>query len=110
VIVVGAGPYGLSIASHLRAAHVRVEVFGEPMGFWRNNTPVGMRLVSTIGASDISDPHGEHSLAAFAAGTGTALAEPLPAEVFTEYGLWFQRRAVPDVDERQVRNVEPAPG
>jgi FAD-dependent urate hydroxylase len=29
--VIGAGPYGLSVAAHLRAAGVPHEIFGEPL-------------------------------------------------------------------------------
>jgi cation diffusion facilitator CzcD-associated flavoprotein CzcO len=42
VAVIGAGPYGLAAAAHLRAANVSTHVFGEPMGFWRRNMPKGM--------------------------------------------------------------------
>jgi 2-polyprenyl-6-methoxyphenol hydroxylase-like FAD-dependent oxidoreductase len=35
VAIVGAGPYGLSAAAHLKAADgLDVRVFGEPMSFW----------------------------------------------------------------------------
>ena len=44
VAVIGAGPYGLAIAAHLAAAGVETRTFGEPMGFWRNNMPKGMKL------------------------------------------------------------------
>ena len=33
VAVIGAGPYGLSVASHLRAADIETKVFGETMSF-----------------------------------------------------------------------------
>ena len=43
VAIVGAGPYGLSTAAHLKAANgLDIRVFGEPMGFWletRTATP-----------------------------------------------------------------------
>ena len=53
IVVVGAGPYGLSIAAHLRARGSRVRVFGEPMGSWRHNMPAGMFLKSTPSASSL---------------------------------------------------------
>ena len=35
VAIIGAGPYGLSAAAHLKAADgLDVRVFGEPMSFW----------------------------------------------------------------------------
>src|SRR5919109_5000961 len=40
VAVVGAGPYGLSVAAHLRGR--RVSTFGEPMETWRTRMPPDM--------------------------------------------------------------------
>ncbi len=36
--------------------------------------------------------------------------EPLPLEVFAEYGTWFARNAVPVLDERTVTRVAPRAG
>ena len=41
-VVIGAGPYGLSVAAHLRARGVPVRVFGEVMSSWRLHMPGGM--------------------------------------------------------------------
>jgi cation diffusion facilitator CzcD-associated flavoprotein CzcO len=109
VAMVGAGPYGLSAASHLRAGGVDVHVLGEPLGFWRRHTPRGMKLVSTVSATDIADPCGVSTLAAWAREEDAELEAPLPAERFVEYGDWFQRRHVPDVDERRVVLVSRRP-
>src|SRR5204863_7106132 len=42
VVIVGAGPYGLAVAAHLRAAGVAPRVFGETMGYWREHMPRDM--------------------------------------------------------------------
>jgi cation diffusion facilitator CzcD-associated flavoprotein CzcO len=55
-IVVGAGPYGLSAAAHLKGAGVDVHVVGRPMSFWREQMPVGMLLRSPFVACSMSDP------------------------------------------------------
>jgi hypothetical protein len=39
-----AGPYGLSVAAHLKAGGVATHTFGEPMSFWRRNMPIQWRL------------------------------------------------------------------
>ncbi len=58
VTIVGAGPYGLSAAAHLRAIKgLEVRVFGEPMCFWARNMPDGMLLRSNWTATQIADPH-----------------------------------------------------
>ena len=41
VAIVGAGPYGLSVAAHLRKAGVSVRQFGLPMQLWRDFMPEG---------------------------------------------------------------------
>jgi cation diffusion facilitator CzcD-associated flavoprotein CzcO len=58
VVIIGAGPYGLAAAAHLRAAGVEPRVFGEPMAFWQRQMPKGMRLRSPWTASHIADPCG----------------------------------------------------
>ncbi len=110
VAVIGAGPYGLAIAAHLAAAGVETRTFGEPMGFWRNNMPKGMKLRSPWRASHISDPRGAWSLDRYVAAAGLKRMENQPKEQFVAYGEWFQRGAVPDLDPRKVELVKPIPG
>jgi FAD-dependent urate hydroxylase len=106
VAVVGAGPYGLACAAHLRAAGVATHVFGRTMEFWEERMPVGMLLRSPWQASRISDPDGRLSLDAFEAAHGRRLARPVPIEDFVAYGHWFADAAVPDLDERRVRRID----
>jgi len=106
VAVIGAGPYGLSIAVHLAQAGVSTRVFGQTMSFWRDHMPKGMRLRSPWRATHISDRTGALSLDAFAIEHNSAIGEPLSLERFIAYGTWFQQRALPDVDCRTVRLVE----
>jgi FAD-dependent urate hydroxylase len=108
VIVIGAGPYGLAAAAHLAAHGVATRVFGEPMSFWRHNMPQGMKLRSPWGATHIPDPRGDLSLDAFTAARGLSRREPLPLETFVDYGMWFQRTAVPDIDMRMIARLESA--
>src|SRR3954463_11363610 len=101
----GAGPYGLAAAAALRDAGVVVRVIGQPMSFWER-MPVGMLLRSPYVASSIGSPTGSLSLDAFAEATGTGVSRPIPLEQFVEYGRWFQKRAVPELDTRRVSRVE----
>jgi cation diffusion facilitator CzcD-associated flavoprotein CzcO len=56
VAIVGAGPYGLAAAAHLRAANVPIRIFGDALSFWRGNMPAGMKLRSPWAATHIADP------------------------------------------------------
>ena len=107
VAIVGAGPYGLATAAHLRVDdRLEVRVFGEPMSFWEEQMPVGMLLRSPYVACNIADPGDELTLDAYQAADGNGITPPVPLDRFVEYGRWFQRRVVPDVDRRWVSRVE----
>ena len=108
VAVVGAGPYGLAVAAHLKAARIATRVFGEPMSFWRDHMPKGMKLRSPWRASHIADPAGRFCLDAFAHRLAIPYQDHLPLEHFVQYGEWFRRLTVPDLDTRKVMRVEDA--
>jgi cation diffusion facilitator CzcD-associated flavoprotein CzcO len=110
VAIIGAGPYGLSAAAHLRTVKgLELRVFGVPMSFWDRNMPVGMFLRSNWTATHIAHPTGLLTLEAFQAVIGHQFSTPVPLDCFIQYGLWYQREAVPDVDRRSVARVESAP-
>jgi FAD-dependent urate hydroxylase len=106
VVVVGAGPYGLSVASHLLMRGLKVAIFGKPISFWRDHMPKGMLLRSFWWASNLSDPQKKYRLEQYLREQGQQGSDPLPAETFIAYGNWFQRHAVPEVDETYVAAVE----
>src|SRR5260221_7704574 len=113
VAIVGAGPYGLSLAAHLRKAGVSVRQFGLPMQLWRDFMPEGMFLKSQGFASNLSDPEGTHTLEAFCKATGRPYASyglPVPLDTFVAYGQWFRDELVPDVEEVLVTDVARADG
>jgi hypothetical protein len=105
VAIVGAGPYGLAAAAHLRRAGVEVAVFGDPMAFWRG-MPAGMYLRSNFEATNIAERHGPLSLASYQRETGDSFGAPVPLDRFIDYGDWVQRQAVPDVDRRFVTRIQ----
>src|SRR5262249_28880115 len=98
VALIGAGPYGLSAASHLKASGFGVRLFGEPMGFWASNMPQGMLLRSPRVASSISDPKLQLTLEAYEAASGTHPLAPVPLDTFVNYGRWFQGQLSAELD------------
>jgi len=93
--IVGAGPYGLSIAAHFRAAGIESLVIGQPMASWQNNMPARMILKSEPFASNLSDPQRRYTLERFYAARGTAyrpIGNPLSIADFLDYARWFQRQ------------------
>lgn len=110
VAIIGAGPYGLAAAAHLRAAGIETRIFGEVMEFWAKQMPEGMMIRSIWDASHISDPRRALTLDAYVKEKGLQLPRPMPLSDFIQYGRWFQQQAVPDVDPRRVVAVEVASG
>jgi thioredoxin reductase len=112
VAIIGAGPYGLSLAAHLRAAGVEFAIFGEPMSVWRDHMPMGMQLKSDGCASNLYDPAGAFSLRSYCESRSIAYADrglPVALDTFIAYGLAFQKRFVPDLDRREVVRLEQRP-
>ena len=105
VAIVGAGPYGLSAAAHLKAKGLGVCVFGEPMEFWDAKMPEGMLLRSPRVASTISDPRSDLTLEVYESATGTKPATRVSRETFVNYGKWFQKQLTSELDKRRVANV-----
>jgi cation diffusion facilitator CzcD-associated flavoprotein CzcO len=107
IAIIGAGPYGLSLAAHLRGSTPsHVHVLGEPMSFWQRHMPKGMCLRSPWSASNLSDPARALTLDAFERERGRKIPRPIPLADFVDYGLWFQSQAVPNVDSRSVELLE----
>ncbi|UXX93801.1 NAD(P)-binding domain-containing protein [Streptomyces sp. AD2-2] len=110
VAVIGAGPFGLSTAAHLRARGIPVRVFGEPMVSWRDHMPAGMLLKSTPAASSLDAPQPGHNLVDYcdAAGIPRLVTDEdiIPVETFIGYGEWFQQKLVPELERVRVVSVD----
>jgi thioredoxin reductase len=108
VAIIGAGPYGLSIAAHLKARGVNFRIFGNPMHTWLTHMPKGMRLKSEGFASFLYDPGATFTLETHCREKGLEYAHrdlPVPLEVFAAYGLEFQRRFVPELEPKVVTSI-----
>lgn len=105
VAIVGAGPYGLSIAAHLRACGVRFRIFGNAMETWCRRMPAGMCLKSEGFASDLYDPERRFTLKRFCVQSGLCYSDmglPIPLDTMACYGRRFQEQLVPDLENRTV--------
>ena len=104
--IIGAGPYGLAATAHLRSAGLQTWTFGQCMEFWQNQMPAGMLLRSPWDASHIADPHHALTLDEYEKARSIRLSRPVPLSDFIEYGRWFQRQVVPDLDTRRVQQIQ----
>lgn len=108
VAIIGAGPYGLSIAAHLNALQVPFRIFGEPMFSWREHMPRGMLLKSEGFASSLYDPGSTFTLQRYCEEMGLPyrdIGDPVPLERFVAYGLEFQKKFVPQLERKEIRLV-----
>jgi len=102
----------LSIAAHLKAYGVDFRIFGYPMQTWRTHMPKGMHLKSEGFASSLSDPGSTFTLEAYCKEKGIPYSHvglPVPLEVFSSYGVEFQKRFVGELEHKQVESVRRSP-
>jgi hypothetical protein len=107
--IIGAGPYGLSLAAHLRHRGLSYELFGSPMQSWSEFMPTGMLLKSEGFASNLWDPRRAFTLEAFCREKQIAYqptALPVPIEVFLAYTGWFQQRTGVSANGLSVATIE----
>jgi len=110
-VVIGAGPYGLSVAAHLQGRGVRTRVFGDVMSSWRSHMPAGMCLKSTPDASSLSAPAPGFTLGDYCRSEQLMPlqgADVVPIGLFTRYGQWFQQALVPGVEQTWIRQFNRA--
>ena len=108
LVIIGAGPYGLSIAAHLRKTKLTFRIFGTPMSSWRKQMPKGMMLKSDGFASSLYDPDSSFTLRHYCEEKNLPYADvgiPVPIETFVAYGLEFQKRLVPTLEEVDITSV-----
>jgi thioredoxin reductase len=111
VAIIGAGPYGLSLAAHLAASGIDFRIFGRRLATWAEHMPRDMQLKSDGFASNLSAPHEAASLKAWCTEHRVAYAnqgQPIALDHFLAYGAAFQRRFVPQLEEIEVSAVEPS--
>ena len=109
IVVVGAGPYGLSMAANLRHRGISFRIFGRLMDSWVSHMPVGMKLKSDGFASNIDDPEARYTLEKFCAERGIEYGHtgvPVRLDTFTSYGAAFRDRMVPELEDKMVTGVE----
>jgi FAD-dependent urate hydroxylase len=104
VAIIGAGPYGLSLAAHLRTAKVKYRIFGDVMRFWRD-MPEGINLKSLAFATSIYVPERGHTFPRWCLDHGLEDFEPCTMRSFADYGSEMQKRFVPDLEDVFVTNV-----
>lgn len=108
VCIVGAGPFGVSVAACLQFVGIDFRIFGHPMRRWLSQMPERMFLKSESCASSLYDPMGVRTLERYCGDQSIAYPEygaPVSREVFAQYAISFQRRVVPQLEDVEVTTV-----
>ena len=105
--IIGGGPYGLSLASHLADRNIAHRIFGQPMAFWTQIARAGARryLKSYCFGTNISSPRPGFAFADYNEPRGLETFEPCSIANFAEYGRWFQESQVDWIEPVNVANV-----
>jgi lysine/ornithine N-monooxygenase len=105
LLIIGAGPYGLSMAAYCRHVGLEYRLLGEPMDFWQSHMPRGMFLRSR---SDWHlDPLEERTLEHYRRlkNLGAGRGEPIPIGLYLDYAQWFQKECQIVADRRLVERL-----
>ena len=108
VAIIGAGPYGLALAAHLRASGIDHQIYGRPMDMWQRHMPDGMLLKSDGFASNLFDPGNDFTLSRFCREQSIEYHDeliPIHLETFVRYGLAFKDRFAPHLEDCIVSAV-----
>jgi cation diffusion facilitator CzcD-associated flavoprotein CzcO len=104
VAIIGAGPYGLSLASQLSKRRVEHRIFGPPMDTWRKMSP-GMHLKSVGFATSLITPDRHPTLPEYCQSRGEEDHEPIPIATFADYGEAVQKQFVSHLEEVLVSDL-----
>src|SRR5271166_5109641 len=107
IAIIGAGPYGLSVAAHMAERNIEHRIFGSPMQFWSQIAEAGGEryLKSYCFGTNISTPRRGYSFADYSEPLGLETFEPCSMEEFAAYGKWFQQKNVPWAEEHDVTRL-----
>jgi FAD-dependent urate hydroxylase len=113
VLVIGAGPFGLSISTHLRDQGIDHLIVGKHMDTWRAHMPADMFLKSEPYGTDFSCPPSGYDLDGYARAhniTGIERGVPLSMEQFLDYSDWYIKELVPDISDATVTKIKAVNG
>lgn len=113
VLIIGAGPFGLSISTHLRGRGIDHLIVGRTMDTWRAHMPADMYLKSEPYGSDMSCPQAGYDLDGYSRSErieGIERGTPLSLERFLDYADWYIKQLVPDVSDVTVTEIKSVNG
>jgi len=108
VAIVGAGPYGLSVAAHLRKLPVEFRIFGGSGRTWLARMAAGPQFKAEGRSANLSEPDMRFTLKQYCREHGLSYADrgkPVELKTFFRYLQAFQQRLVPALERKTVVSV-----
>ena len=109
VAIVGAGPYGLSLANYLSSQGTSFIIFGKTFDLWRKHTFDTMNLRSDYATSELSHPNDRYRFSHYCSDTGISVNDisgQLPVSVFRNYIDWCLARIPFSVNNQMIINIK----
>ncbi len=111
-LIVGAGPYGISLGVALHHAGLPFTIVGKPFSLWLDHTIDSMALRSDYQSSELYSPRGELGYARFCrettpdrGGLRDSVRGRIPVPLFRKYLLWIRDRLPFPVLEDMVSDL-----
>lgn len=103
--IIGAGPYGLSLAAHAKESGIKHKVFGFPMDFWKTKNPPNMFIRTKLKHTNLIDPESSFTLKKYEQEKGLNLEYPINRLTFADYGVWFIEKVGIDIIQDLVIEI-----
>jgi thioredoxin reductase len=106
LLIVGAGPFGLSMAAYAKYNNLDHLVIGKPLSFWKENMPKGMFLRS--GRDWHLCPQGIYTIDKYLETKELKPedVEPLSLDFYLSYTEWFQEQIKVQIQESLAQRLD----
>jgi thioredoxin reductase len=106
LLIIGAGPFGLTSATYAERSNMDYLIVGRPMSFWKDHMPTGMYLRS--GSEWHLDPDGIFTIEKYIESKGLSSQEvhPLSLNFYLGYAKWFEEQFNFNIQETYVERLD----
>ena len=106
ILIIGAGPFGLSLGAFTEHHHLDYLIVGRTMSFWKENMPEEMWLRS--GSNWHLDPMGEYTFKQYleANHKGYEESEAIHLRTYLDYTEWFLQKTGLKIVENHVSQLD----
>jgi len=108
VLIVGAGPYGLSLANYMSEMGQEFRIIGKPMELWKNHTFSDASLRSDMATSEIAHPRDAYSIKTFRAQLGRdsgSSTERVNVQEYRQYIDWVLKAIPYNIQDEYLKNL-----